>query len=345
MSLAIPAPAPTVPSVHWLASISKAHNPSAGKPSEPQSHRMFGDGSEDLFGSLVRPFWFVPEGGLLEAFWEAEASSAAALVVEHPEAAGVLDSAEATLAQRYACFSLLFWREVLGLISERFDTAYQNPPPLSEPVSSRYAVLSRIEILEDAPEWALEIERVLRGIREKIMGVLPPALQQAGGDPNDAERIRQIRAAQEQLDTTEKLHAMLDGVLQTQWGRLARRWSAATPPPATVAPAEHLPSGFRHSVDFKSAYWAGERFTFTPRQAQAVQMLYDAWHNGTPELGQDAILEKLGSMGRNKIGGGTLPRQLRDHFRRSPAWKKLIIQGERRGTYRLALPDRSKRKS
>lgn len=91
---------------------------------------MFGSDYEDPFGSLVRPFWFVPEGGLLEAFWEAEANSAAALAAEHPEAAEVLDSAEATLAQRHACLSLLFWGEVLKLISERFGAAYRNVPPL-----------------------------------------------------------------------------------------------------------------------------------------------------------------------------------------------------------------------
>lgn len=205
--------------------------------------------------------------------------------------------------------------------------------------------LFRLRVPTDTPEWALETQRALRGIRDKITEALPPALQESGGDPNDAGRIAAIRAAQRRLDTPERLHEMLEAVLQGQWQRLARRWNAAgingTLPPVPVMPAENSPSGFRHSRDFKSVHWAGEIFTFTPRQAQAVQMLHEAWRNRTPGIGQDAILENLGSLGRDKFGSA-MPQQLRDLFRRNPVWNALIVRGERRGTYRLALPDRSK---
>jgi hypothetical protein len=57
-------------------------------------------------------------------------------------------------------------------------------------------------------------------------------------------------------------------------------------------------SGFRYSPDYRSVTCGDEAFTLTPRQAQVVQLLYEAQVAGTPELGQACILERIESATR-----------------------------------------------
>ena len=69
------------------------------------------------------------------------------------------------------------------------------------------------------------------------------------------------------------------------------------------------------------------QFSLTSRQAQVVQILFEAYVNGHPEVGLHYILEQLGSPSRRS----------RDTFKNSPAWRALIAPGETRGTYRLKI--------
>lgn len=100
---------------------------------------------------------------------------------------------------------------------------------------------------------------------------------------------------------------------------------------------------FHHSPDYRSVRFQGQQFTFSQRQALSVQILHLAWQGHTPEVGQDRILEDIGSLekpvsGRKRhLNHAT---RLRDIFRKNPAWKTLIIPGKSRGSYRLNLPDR-----
>ncbi|MCC6238130.1 MAG: hypothetical protein IT299_11240, partial [Dehalococcoidia bacterium] len=97
----------------------------------------------------------------------------------------------------------------------------------------------------------------------------------------------------------------------------------ATPTAGFVEPVP----GFRHSADFRSAQWNGQSFSLTPQQAQVVEMLLDAWLNGTPDLGQGYLLDRI----------GTTANELRFTFRDSPAWGTLVVGGGTRGSFRLAL--------
>lgn len=97
----------------------------------------------------------------------------------------------------------------------------------------------------------------------------------------------------------------------------------ATP---TAGFAEPAP-GFRHSVDFRSAIWDGQPYSFTPQQAQVVEMLLDAYLNGTPDLGQGYLLDRI----------GTTAGELRFTFRDNAAWGTLVVNGGTRGAFRLAL--------
>lgn len=86
-------------------------------------------------------------------------------------------------------------------------------------------------------------------------------------------------------------------------------------------------SGFRHSPDYRSVEWRGERFAFTSRQAQAIEILHREHVNGTPEVGHAYILESM----------DLLCSRLRDVFKHSEAWGTLVVAGKRRGTVRLNI--------
>ncbi len=80
------------------------------------------------------------------------------------------------------------------------------------------------------------------------------------------------------------------------------------------------------SEDYCSGRWKHHRFTFSTTQAAVMERLYLNWKQGTPEVSKDTLLDAAGSAGS----------ELRDLFRRHEAWKKLIIQGNRPGQWRLA---------
>ena len=84
-----------------------------------------------------------------------------------------------------------------------------------------------------------------------------------------------------------------------------------------------------HSEDFRSVVWFGQSHTFTPTQAACVKILWEAWSNQTPELGQAHILETARSKAQ----------RLQDLFAKHPAWKTMIVRGEKKGTFRLRSPD------
>ena len=86
-------------------------------------------------------------------------------------------------------------------------------------------------------------------------------------------------------------------------------------------------AGFPHAKNFAWVEFEGERiYMKSPRQIDVVRMLAEA---GPPfELFHKTILEKL----------KTPDSALRDTFRNSKLWNRLIISDPRRRTVRLALP-------
>jgi len=121
-------------------------------------------------------------------------------------------------------------------------------------------------------------------------------------------------------------------VLQAEMSRLGSEIAAGDLPTTSlvglaVSPAESPNGDFRASPGFRSVRWRGQRYTFSSRQAQAVQILHEAHQSGTPDVGQDHILEEVESRGR----------RLRDLFKDHPAWKRLIVRGKGKGTFRLDI--------
>jgi hypothetical protein len=89
--------------------------------------------------------------------------------------------------------------------------------------------------------------------------------------------------------------------------------------------AEKEKEPYWHSEDFRSVRWNGEVYDFSTSQAIVMEKLWQAWQDGTPAVAQETLLEAAESEGN----------QLRDLFKRHPAWGKVIVQGPTRGTYQL----------
>jgi len=86
---------------------------------------------------------------------------------------------------------------------------------------------------------------------------------------------------------------------------------------------------FFYSQDFHCVLVNDREFTLTSTQSQVIQILCEAYRNGTPDVGKDYIMEEIGSL---------CDRRLRDVFcRDQEAFKCLIRPGKKRGTYRLNI--------
>ncbi len=81
-----------------------------------------------------------------------------------------------------------------------------------------------------------------------------------------------------------------------------------------------------HSADFRVVRWGTERWTLTPKQARVVARLWQAWRDGTHDVGQVELLQAADSDGVRLV----------DLFRGSSAWQTLICSGGR-GIYRLCF--------
>jgi hypothetical protein len=91
---------------------------------------------------------------------------------------------------------------------------------------------------------------------------------------------------------------------------------------------EGTTGGFSPSQDYRSVSIHGKNFTLTSRQAQVIQILDEHRKEGHPDVGQDYILEQLGSPNS----------RLSDTFKSNRiAWKTLVISGKKRGTKRLSM--------
>ena len=82
---------------------------------------------------------------------------------------------------------------------------------------------------------------------------------------------------------------------------------------------------FSHSPDYRSVTLRGRPYFLTPLQAQVVQILHENFLNGTPDIGQHALLEMIESK----------QKRLRDVFETSDAWGELVVPGKTKGTSRI----------
>lgn len=181
---------------------------------------------------------------------------------------------------------------------------------------------TRLESL--ATEAAQHEDPLLLGSVDLLRGF---AFLCEGATPDAAAAWERARAlfASEQLDA---MVAAVDAELarhNLSASPLLRRHSGAGEPDSALASPGLAVS---HSPDFRSVVWYGREFQFTATQAACVEILWRAWENGAPDIGQERILEDVGSRAL----------RLLDVFRRSEAWGTMISRGATRGTYRLQSP-------
>jgi hypothetical protein len=88
---------------------------------------------------------------------------------------------------------------------------------------------------------------------------------------------------------------------------------------------------FKHSPDFRSVNINGRGFSLTPKQAQVIEVLWNAYSNGTPEVGQAAILEEVSPY--------TSTKRLKALFKgNEDAWDGLVEKAQqRKGMFRLKI--------
>jgi hypothetical protein len=82
-----------------------------------------------------------------------------------------------------------------------------------------------------------------------------------------------------------------------------------------------------HSPDFRSVKWFGNDFGFTANQAAVVRVLWHAWAQGTPDVGDETVLAAVDEQAP--------PARLNTLFRDHPAWGTMIVAGTTKGTHRL----------
>ncbi|MGV7225248.1 MAG: hypothetical protein ACQ9MH_27505 [Nitrospinales bacterium] len=87
-----------------------------------------------------------------------------------------------------------------------------------------------------------------------------------------------------------------------------------------------------HSLDFRSVHWYGTDHSFTAMQAAIVKELWNACENGTPDIGQSALLEKVDSQSKRLV----------DVFKSHKTYKQLIGEGKTKGSYQLIIPSQEK---
>lgn len=86
---------------------------------------------------------------------------------------------------------------------------------------------------------------------------------------------------------------------------------------------------------FRSVLWFGTKYAFTSYQAACVKILWEAWENKTPDVGDATLLAESGSESK----------RLKDVFKDRPAWGTMIVSGETKGTHRLAKPAKKRKKA
>jgi hypothetical protein len=86
-----------------------------------------------------------------------------------------------------------------------------------------------------------------------------------------------------------------------------------------------------HSEDFRSVSWFGQNYCFNISQALVVKRLWEAWAKGTPDVGNETLLQAIDEL--------VPPERVDTVFRSHPAWNSMIVSGETKGTRRLSPPE------
>lgn len=164
------------------------------------------------------PFWFA-SSELLVDLYRAELTEMSRLLSENLELPRLFDAPEATPVQRSACFVLLAHRKLAETAEETLLGRQEQPPSLGDVESN---ALYRNLVASDAPEWVLEMNRLVALLPFRILEILPEPLRRQGFDRSDDSA--QLEAMQS-FSTVKQIQTFTEGVLDQQLQRLMARWS------------------------------------------------------------------------------------------------------------------------
>jgi hypothetical protein len=119
------------------------------------------------------PFWFA-NSELLKELFRFELSLINRLLTQHPELRSLLDTSVATVSDRRICFTVLAHRKVLEMIDEMFADRYENPSLTGEESDAVKATSNLVA--GDAPDWVLEMDRIVEQLPNHLFSALPQAL-------------------------------------------------------------------------------------------------------------------------------------------------------------------------
>jgi hypothetical protein len=172
----------------------------------------------------------------------------------------------------------------------------------------------------------------------KVADVSSASREQSEDEDRDAyrrrPRYREVPAerdpdAEERLRLYWELRGRYDDVNAKM--QPLRMMAAAACGLSALGEVQEPQADARHSLDFRSVNWFGTRYSFTGNQACFVKILWEAWENDTPEVGQATLLAAADAHTERLDHAFSLGRH--------PAWGTMIRPGSTRGTFQLCPPD------
>ncbi len=170
--------------------------------------------------------WF-PSDGLLTSVLLAEINAVTQLLAKHPDLPDLFDTPNVTVPQRNTCFALLAHRKLIETISNTL-AGRQEQPALNDVESHTLRRIYNL-VADDAPAWALEMQRVIDQLPAHIYASLPEPLRRGGYNPHDTEQMEAIETAKKTFSTVEQIQVLTEQVIDQQLTRLRSRWSTSIP--------------------------------------------------------------------------------------------------------------------
>lgn len=226
------------------------------------------------------PLWF-PSDDLLTSVLHAEIHAVIQLLAKHPDLPNQFGTPDATVPQRNACFALLAHRKVIDSILDTLAGRYIEPSLNVE--ESQKLRLTYNLVADDAPAWALEMQRVVEQLPAHIYESLPEPLRRGGYDPDDSAQMEAIESAKKTLSGVEQIQVLTERVIDQQLKRLQQRWSTTQSGPKKLKHWLKGTQGLTRKADL-SQYKQG----LTERQELAFSL---KWEYG---LGLTEIASRMG---------------------------------------------------
>ncbi|MBL8827828.1 MAG: hypothetical protein JNM18_12695 [Planctomycetaceae bacterium] len=176
------------------------------------------------------------------------------------------------------------------------------------------------------------------GSAHQAAGEIARVLQDLLSDWRDPDDIPHVVAQETAIEVkTFAKYSDLSNSINIEFGAVYSSIGSSADGNGELAGESSQPSSAlivtaKHSEGFRSVEWFGKSFSFTANQGRCVQLLWNAWERGTPDLSEKFILSEV----------EVSSQRLRDVFKSKgvlhEAWNTFIQKGETKGTFRVVEP-------